>query len=116
MWEMGNDGNVHSLVNHLDRHALVDLLHSLAGILHCSKGLLVDIGGFDRVYLRLQLQNLGGCLLEGLLMNLLPSQSILRGCHINKMISMMDDNGHRTDDMTSWWEDHDIRELTVLIC
>lgn len=51
----GGDGeHVHSLVNLIDVELAVDLLHSLASLLHRKKSLAVDVCGFDTVDLLLQ--------------------------------------------------------------
>lgn len=57
----------------------MDLLHSGAGLLHSSQGLVVDIRGFDGVYLLLKLHNLSCCLLEILLVDLFPSECVFGG-------------------------------------
>lgn len=57
----------------------MNLLHGSAGLLHGSQGLVVDVRGFDGVYLLLKLHNLGCCLLEILLVDLFPSKGVLGG-------------------------------------
>jgi hypothetical protein len=52
----------------------VNFLHRLTGLLHRLQGFVVDVGRFDRVYLLLQLDDLGRCLLEILFVGLLPSE------------------------------------------
>ena len=57
----------------------MDLFHSGAGLLHCSQGLVVDIRGFDGVYLLLELHNLSCCLLEILFVDLFASEGVFGG-------------------------------------
>ena len=57
----------------------MDLLHSGTGLLHSSQGLVVDIRGFDGVYLLLELHTLSCCLLERLLVDLFPSEGVFSG-------------------------------------
>ena len=51
----GGDGeHIHSLIDLIDIELAVDLLHSLASLLHSKKCLAVDIRGFDTIDLLLQ--------------------------------------------------------------
>jgi hypothetical protein len=65
--------NVHRLVDILEPHFTMDLLHSRTGLLHRGQSLVVNVRGFDGVYLLLELHDLCRGLLEILLVDLFPS-------------------------------------------
>lgn len=73
-------GCVHGLVHLIHRKLAVDLLHSLAGLLHGGQRLAVDVGRLDSVDLLLQRPYLGRRLLQVVLVSLLPLQGSPRGC------------------------------------
>jgi hypothetical protein len=75
---MASKRHVHCLVDVLERHFAVNLLHSGTGLLHCGQSLVVDVRRFDGVYLLLELHDLRRCLLEVLLVDLFPSEGVLR--------------------------------------
>ena len=68
--------SVHCDIYVLHRHLAVDFLHCLSGVLHCGERLLIYVRGFNGVYLLLEHVDLAICLLQGVLMLLLPFQSI----------------------------------------
>lgn len=57
--------DIHGEVHVLHRHLSVNGLHCRAGVLHRGEGFLVDVCGFDGVYLLLQHGYLAGRLFEG---------------------------------------------------
>lgn len=62
----------------------MDLLHSGTGILHGSKGLLVDVGGFDAVYLLLEHADLAFVLFKRVFMLLLSFERVPGNWRIGK--------------------------------
>ena len=52
--EGAGEEHIHSLIDFIDIELAVDLLHSLASLLHSKKRLAVDIRGFNTVDLLLQ--------------------------------------------------------------
>ena len=54
----------------------MNLLHSSAGILHSDEGFLVDVCGFDGVYLLLEHGDLAVGLFEGVLVLLLTFEGV----------------------------------------
>ena len=72
--------NVHGHVDVLHGHLAVDGLHGRAGVLHSGKGFLVDVCGFDRVYLLFEHGYLAVCLLERVFVLLLPFERGASGC------------------------------------
>ena len=67
----------------------MDFFHGFAGVLHGDEGFLVDVCGFDGVYLLFKHGNLAGGLLEGVLMLLLAFEGVACGCrHKNGTVSL----------------------------
>ena len=58
----------------------MDLLHGLTGLLHCQESLLVDVGGFDGIYLLFDGRDLRGGLFERVFVLLLPSECCFGRC------------------------------------
>jgi len=56
------DGDIHYLVDCLDRQLAMNLLHSVTCPLHRCKGFFVDVGRFDSVDLLLECLDRGECL------------------------------------------------------
>lgn len=71
--------HVHGLIHLVDGKLAVDLLHGIAGILHCVERLLVDIRRLDGVDLALQRHYLVLGLLERVLELLLTPKRGLGG-------------------------------------
>lgn len=71
--------NAHGLVDFLDGQIAVDILHGLSGRLHGVEGFLVDVGGFDAVYLLLDLADLVVGLLEAAFVDFFPPYGIHGG-------------------------------------
>lgn len=71
---------VHYLVDLVYSQGPVDLFHGFAGVLHGEQGLLVDVGGFDRVNLVFEHGDLGGGLFEGVFVSFLAFEGRSGSC------------------------------------
>lgn len=81
--------HIHCLVHLVGRKLAVDLLHSLARLLHGCQRLAVDVCRLDRVDLLFQRSYLRNRLLHRVFMGLLASQGRLGRClpHVNPSVA-----------------------------
>lgn len=77
-----NSQDVHGHIHVLHGHFAVNGLHRRAGVLHRGEGFLVDVGGFDGVYLLLEHGYLARGLFQGVFVLLFAFEGGAGGCWV----------------------------------